>query len=280
MLDGEPGEYKFRHTQRISLDQYQGVAKGLMQLNDPVADGFMRVADMRGNVQIIQKPQDRVRDYEDVGFVRVAKFLKMPRLDFWHGDGLVETKKEGGDWLIAINDEDLADKVARTNDGNRKFDDLYLEAFNQQVKRGLTTCLRREKLLNGGNYNFGLFLGYGAFLDITVLLPTFAVAQVITGENPLNIALTLGGLYTFWTGAHNALNLFGAGLHIAEDKIFSSHKPKGVPEFKSALPNFQDPFIKHSLPDMIIGPNVPVDRLFRGLKYLDKHGSELIEMRG
>ncbi|MFA5933272.1 MAG: hypothetical protein WCV81_03350 [Microgenomates group bacterium] len=279
MLDNEPEEYEFRHKQRIYLDGYQGVAKGLMQLNDPVADGFMRVADMRGNIQIIQKPQDRVRDYEDVGFVRIGKFLKMPRLDFWHGDGLVETKKEEGNWFIAINDEDLADKVARTNDGTQKFDDLYLEAFNKEVKRGLTTCLKREKLLNSGNYNLGLVIGYNAFIDIAVLLPGVAVAQITTGENPLYTALILSGLYTFWTGAHNAINLFGAGLHIAEDKIFAPHQPKGFPKYKSLLPNFQDPFTKHSILDMVLGPNVPVDRLFRGLRYLDKHGNQLIEAR-
>jgi hypothetical protein len=83
-----PNSYRNKHQFGIHLDTYNGIASDVMELNAPVADRFMQVSDMRGDIVVIRKPQDRVLDYDDVGFVRVAKFLKMPRLDFWKGNNL------------------------------------------------------------------------------------------------------------------------------------------------------------------------------------------------
>lgn len=104
----EPKEYKFKHPRRISIDSYNGVAGGgIMELNNPIADGFMRVSDMRSDVVIMKKPQDRIRDYDDIGFVKVADDV----------------------WYIAVNDQDLADKVARQAGDDRKFDERFVDAF-------------------------------------------------------------------------------------------------------------------------------------------------------
>lgn len=46
-IEIEPSQYKNRHYKAIHLDTYRGVARDLMHLNNPVADGFMRVSDMR-----------------------------------------------------------------------------------------------------------------------------------------------------------------------------------------------------------------------------------------
>lgn len=160
MLDVEPKGYEFKHAHRISLDGYRGVGHDLMHLNDPVADGFMRVSDMRSDIVVTQKPQDRALDYDEIGFVRVGKFLNLPRMELWHGDGIVDIKKEDDIWLVAINDQALANKVARSNDGRRKFDDLFIEDFRDALIRGSIQCLKNEKILNNGRYNLSTLTSY------------------------------------------------------------------------------------------------------------------------
>lgn len=276
MLDVEPKSYKFKHAQRMSLDGYKGVANDLMELNDPVADGFMRVSDMRNDVVIIQKLQDRVRDYDEVGFVRVAKFLKMPRLDFWHTDGLIETRREDGVWLVAVNDQELADKVARSNDGKKKFDDLFVEAFRGEISRGLANCLKREKLLNGGKYNLGFFMSYQALMVYDLFtIPTIAVAKIASGDGVLDTTLRVSEIYVAFNAAYNVINLAGAGLRFARDAMMRKMDMPEIPGHEYPLPRFDEPFIKHSLPE-IIAPTIPLDRLIRGSLYLHRHGNKII----
>lgn len=213
----EPRGYKFKHGKRISLDSYRGVTHDLMQLNDPVADGFMRVSDMRNDIVVIQKPQDRVRDYDEIGFVRVAKFLKKPRMEFWHGDGMVETKREDGVWLVAINDQELADRVARSNDGMKKFDNMFVDAFCGEVTRGLIDCLRRERLLNSGKYNLAVYASYKSLLLFDLfLIPALTMAKVASGDNPVDIALRMSELYIITTGGYNTLNLASSAMREIE----------------------------------------------------------------
>ncbi|MBI4035741.1 hypothetical protein HY383_02240 [Candidatus Daviesbacteria bacterium] len=278
MLDREPQGYKFKHAKQISLDGYHGVAKDLMQLNDPIADGFMRVSDMRDDIVIIQKPQDRVRDYDEIGFVRVAKFLKMPRMEFWHGDGMVETKREDGVWLVAINDQELADRVARSNDGKRKFDDMYVEAFRGEVSRGLTSCLKREKLLNSGKYNLAVYASYKSLLLFDLfLIPVIVGAKVVSGDSPVDIALRTSELYVILNGGYNILNLLSSGMREARDRIVGRIGLPEVPGYELPMPRFNEPFVKHSLLEVIAAPTVPLDRLVRGLNYLSMHGQDLIK---
>lgn len=277
MLDVEPRGYKFKHAQRISLDGYKGVANDLMELNDPVADGFMRVSDMRNDVVIIQKLRDRIRDYDEIGFVRVAKFLKMPRMDFWHRDGLVETRKEDGVWLVAVNDQELADKVARSNDGKRKFDDLFAEAFRAEITRGLANCLKREKLLNGGKYNLGFLVSYKALVMFDLfLIPSVAGIEIAHGTSPLDVTLSLAQIYTVFNAAYNIANLAGSGLRYMHDFIDRKMDVPEIPGHEFPLPQFNEPFVKHSFPETIVAPTVPLDRLVRGTLYLNRHGDKLI----
>lgn len=277
MLDQEPQGYKFKHAKRIFLDGYHGVAKDLMQLNDPIADGFMRVSDMRDDIVVIQKPQDRVRDYDEIGFVKVAKFLKMPRMEFWHGDGMVETKREDGVWLVAINDQELADRVARSNDGKKKFDDMYVEAFRGEVTRGLTDCLKREKLLNSGKYNLAVYASYKSLLLFDLfLIPVVVAAKVAGGDNPVDIALRTSELYAILNGGYNVLNLISSGLREVRDRMVSRIGLSEIPGHEFPMPRFNEPFVKHSLPEVVISPAVPLDRLVRGALYLHKHGDRII----
>lgn len=275
MANNEIGsEYKNRHHKAIHLDTYRGVACDLMELNNPVADRFMQVSDMRGDVVIIQKPQDRARDYDDVGFVRVAKLLNMPRLDFWYKEnGILQTKREDGTWYIAINDQDLANQVARVEGGNRKFDYRFVDAFRTEVRGGLTTILRREKLLNSGKYNLDFLVAYHGLLLYDILLgPTLVAAALLSGhsESAVKAVGFVATANAFWNG----FNLSGAEMTRAGQKMFKPRRTAepNIPDFAQ---DFNDPFVKHSLAELVMPP-VPVDRLARGLNYLRKHGRDLI----
>ncbi|MBI4100490.1 hypothetical protein HY439_02005 [Candidatus Microgenomates bacterium] len=271
MAECEPQGYQFKHEKRIHLDGYYGIARDLMELNDPIADGFMRTSDMRGDVVIVQKPRERVMDYDQVGFVRVAKFLQMPRLDFWRGNHVTETRKEdGGVWYIAINDQELADQVARLGNGDKKFDERFIDAFKVEVNRGLKACLKREKLLNSGHYNFGFFVAYQGTLSYDlVLFPAILAAKIAIGDIPAEALALSAGVTAMANTAWNAVNLVGAGMSYLENRLL------GQRLYPNMKPDFDDPFVKHSILELVMPP-VPVDRLFRGISYLDKHGNRII----
>lgn len=262
-----------KHPFRIHLDTYHGVASNLMELNEPIADRFMQVVDMRGDVVIVQKPQERVRNYDDIGFIRVAKLLKMPRLDRWSdGDGILQTKKEDGIWYIAINDQDLAERIAREPGNNRRFDDRFIVAFQAETTRGLAACLRREKILNGGNYNFGFLANYHTLLAWDLPYSLYFLTKSVMTADPELAARTVVAVMLFNVSG-NVLNLFGAGMNWIDEKKLS--RPN-IPFKPGLVPQFNDPFVKHHWADLIMPP-VPLDRLIRGSCYLHHHGKELIK---
>lgn len=274
MSDVETGtEYKNKHPKSIHLDTYRGVACDLMELNDPLADKFMQVSDMRGDIVIVQKPQDRVRNYDEVGFVRVAKLLKLPKLDFWRSSNeLLQTKKEDGTWYIAINDQELADKVARAQGDNRKFDERFVDSFRKEVKGGLATILKREKLLNSGKYNLGFLIGYKGFLVYDLLLGPVFLADIILSGNIESMPIFLGGIAAL-NAVANTANLALAGFTWVDEKLSVPGRFDNTNFYVTT--NFTNPFVKPSLVELIMPP-VPVDRLVRGLFYLSKHGDKLI----
>ncbi len=265
-IEMSSGDYKNKHSRAIHLN-YSGVASDLMELNPSVADNFMRVSDMRRNILIVQKPQDRVRDYEDVGFVKVAKFLKMPRLGLWRGDNMMQTRSEEDTWLIAINDQELADKVARDQTAGRKFEDRYVDAFNKEVNRGLLNCLKREKLFNSGKYNLAFAMGYFSLLNYDLSLLPVVVAAGLSGH--LNTPVETISIITILTLTEH---LFVNGL-ISLNAVYDDRFGKfGGSMLSSGL---NDPFIKHSALEFMM-PIVPIDRLIRGSRYLSQHGDEMI----
>lgn len=271
--ENEPTGYQFKHYKHISLDEYKGVARDIMDLNDPVADGFMRVSDMRGDIVIIQKPQDRVRDYDDIGFVKVAKFLKMPRMDFWGGNHLVQVKKDNDVWYVAVNDQDLADQVSRTDD-KRKFDDKYVEAFKEEVNKGLVACLKREKLLNGGKYNTAFLTGY-----IDLGLHAAGLSVVLSVGAITRDPAVLGVVGSYVVAKLALINGFNNALtwNHTEKSPFSIRRRHSSEILSSSIGiDYDEPFVKHSLPEFLL-PTAPVDRLARGMLYIGKHGDKLIE---
>lgn len=268
MVEQGPTEYQFKHNRRISLDNYRGVGNGIMQLSDPIADGFMKTSDMRYNVEVVSQPEQRVQDYEDVGFVRIAKFLKLPRLDPWKRNQLVQTKKDEDTWYIAVNDQELAREVSDANDGSKKFDDLFVERFKKEVRKGLASCLAKEKLLNGGNYRLQFAISYYTLLTKDALyIPVLAASLYSSGQNPLEITAISMGVSAAFHLTSNGVNLIFAGMtELGKQQGFVRPNTSG----------YQEPFVKHSIPELLL-PTVPIDRIIRGKMYLNKNGSKMIE---
>lgn len=278
MSEIEPdSEYQNKHSRSIALDTYNGIANDLMILNTPLADRFMQVSDMRSDIAIIQQLQDRVRDYEDVGFVKVAKFLKMPRFDVWRNeDTITQVRRENDTWLIAVNDQDLANKISRTDDG-KKFNERFTDAFNTEVNQGLMTCLKREKFLNSGKYDTAFMCGITNLghniASVSLMLAAAAVTR--SPEATAHIAVYSLINMAFVNLICNSLNWEHTEKSPLE-RIFRSKYPdfeSNIPFLKNSV--YNDPFIKHSLPEFLL-PGVPVDRYLRGRAYLKNHGKDLI----
>lgn len=249
----------------------------IMELNDVVTDGFMRTADMRSDIIIVQKPQERARDYDQIGTVRVAKFLQMPRLDLWKGNSTVQTRKEDNIWYVAVNDQELAQTVARSGNGEGNFSERYVDAFRQEVVKGMKDVLKREKLLNGGEYNLAFLTSYfELFTKVLLVLPIAELEVLLHSSSPAEVAqgtAKVVGLYVIVSAASNAFNLFSVFWGNLGEKIgLERQKKDGI---RLQCPKYEDPFIRHSIPEYIMPP-VPLDRLARGMKYLGDHEGELI----
>jgi hypothetical protein len=244
-----------------------------MHLDNKVADGFMSTADMRDHVVIVQKRRKAARDYDQIGFVRVGKLLQMPSMGSWKEgkfSSITKSKEEG--WVIAINDQELADHVTRTGTGHKAFDGEFVTAFRTEVNDGLKNFLRREKLLNGGHYNLGFFEAYQATLGYDAFVfPIALTTSIALGDNPVHGALTVIGAIAAANFLSNGLNLAGAGLTHIREKYRSFLGDAGH------TPHYNDPFIKHSFLELVMPP-VPVDRLVRGLVYLRNHGDTMLTL--
>lgn len=279
-----PVEYQFRHKTHISMDEYKGVGSNFMELSDRVADGFMRVSDMRADIAIVKKSEERALDYEEIGNVRVGKFLRLPRMGEFKGDKTVQVKKEGDVWLVAVDDQELSRNVTRSMDGTKKFQDVFTTAFQKEVERGMKDCLKKEKLLNSGNYNFILFSGYWLSAINNSALAGGAIYELLNRNMDLQEALKYLAVTAATDSVLNLMNWIFIGIEKSEELIFKrgTHSSEvnrisflSPLDFMSKKLNWNDPFVRHSF-DLIMPP-VPVDRLIRGNAYLFEHGDKLIK---
>ncbi len=264
-------EYEFRHKQRVVLN-YNGVASEHMQIDNRTADKFMQVSDMRSNVVIEKKIEQRVQDYDEIGNVRVGKFLQLPKLGEWTGKGITQTKNEDNTYHVAIDDQELARVVARTNDGDgRQFNDLFTAAFNKEVNRGLRSCLINEKILNRSQ--FSLAYAYSIMNTVAWNLsigPGWVGSELIMNQDPSSRAEDMLIAATFIA----LMNLKNQVINLGHAAIDSIPVFKSLPNHKLGRTDYNDPIVRHSIPEYIM-PGIPLDRLARGAFYLANH--DLIE---
>ena len=270
----QPEGYQFRHAQRLTLDAYNGIASDIMAMHDPTADGFMRVADMRKDIVVTQKAPSKTVDYDQVGPVRIAKFLTLPGVGM-EGSAPLRTRKEDDSWVLEIDDKKIWNDLATDSSGNSRkpTDEQFVDRFAQEIRKGLRTCLAEEKFLNSGDHTHAaLIYNYVAGLGIAYVMPSIYEAALIAANSSQAAEKAIAGLVFSAT-----VNLFLNGIEW-EGSRYEDRRAlqKGMP-----IHNFlgffshDDPFIRHSFPEFFL-PTVPVDRFIRGAVYLKQHGNELI----
>lgn len=265
-----PQDYQFTHPTQVFLDEYRGIARDIMRLNDPITDGFMRVSDMRRHISVVQKQHSRVYDYEDVGQVRVAKRLDVPR--FGQKDTSIEVKKDKDAWIVAVDDQAISQDILATTNSTREFDSAFVLAFQQKLKRGMRDSLTKEKLLNGEEHSMAFFMNYFTFLTKDVII--IPLLQYVVMQESANIMQFIQGslktAFVFFT-----TNSFYNGLNTAFSLLARLEERIGILN-EHPIVNYEEPFVRHSIVEHIMPP-IPVDRLVRGVVYLRNHGDKLIK---
>jgi hypothetical protein len=271
MTESEPKEYKFTHKTHVSLDEYKGVAHDMMELNHSVMDGFMRVSDMRKDIVIIQKHQDRSTNYDQVGNVRTGKLLQASQIINLKENKTTQVKMESDAWQIVIDDQELAQSSARSNDSSKKFNDIFIANFQNEIKNGMESCLMKEKLLNGGEYDYSFLFGYlGLFADGLALGTVMSDALKRNLDFTSIVGLTLG------IGAINVtINLLKLIVIQLSNDVDIKNFPMNIGPINLFHADWNEPFTRHSLAEYLIPP-VPLDRLIRGNIYLDKNRLKLV----
>ncbi|MBI4096551.1 MAG: hypothetical protein HY425_02415 [Candidatus Levybacteria bacterium] len=266
--ENQPQDYQFKHTKKISMDRYRGVASDLMRLNSPVTDGFMQAVDMRSDIEISNMRQDRVADYDQMG-TGIAKIFKLPRLDLWHPNGATSTMKQDEVWHIAVNDEKLSEEILQQ--GNSDFNKRFTARFQQEVAREIKICLAKEKLLNNGEYGMGFSLGYLTTIFWNISFPPIMeVAILLNGGNMISGTLLTAGIVAASNFGTNALNLGFSGAK----KMLNKYLKEYIGEY-NVFPGYKDPLIRHHVLECVMPP-IPVDRVARGLTYMKLHEKELV----
>jgi hypothetical protein len=240
MHERQPQLYK--NETIIRLDQYGGIARDVMSVNVPVSDRFMSVADVRRDIVVVQKMEERARDYDQIGDVRIGKILSVSR--FNRRERLFDLRSDHDAWYIGIDDQTIARRTNEKKKQDDNFDVLFTEKFQREVNSGIRKILLKEKLLNGGYYDILLTLGY---LSAGFFALNFAqMFERSAAENVIKFASE-----EMWAFIYN----------VTANKARSLQK---------------DPFARRTLKECVL-PVVPVDRLARGMLYLGMHGDKFID---
>ncbi len=238
-----PQDYQFKHSTHISLDPYRGIANGIMDINNPVADNFMRVSDMRRNIVVVGKRPKRTYEYEELGPVRVGKLalLKFGTLEDNEGSSI---GKNDEDWVIAINDRAMwnqlpQDKSLKIKQGQ------FVQLFKDEVRKGAIHCLIREKILNGDVYSPAVLM---ALAGSGVMYPTAVLAEIdsiLAGQHSLGIDINV---LLLTATSHFICNTISYTLATVRKK-FEQIGPINeiLPETSGMrfAPDYKEPYVRH-----------------------------------
>lgn len=265
-----PQDYQFKHAQRISMNSYNGIASGRMQLHDPTADGFMRVADMRRDIVVGQKSQSKIYDYDQLGSIRVAKILEIPRIGRGEG-GVLRTHKEDDTWFIEIDDQRLWKEVSDEKGNLEQREDQFIDRFRSEVLNGVRKSLVEEKLFNAGVWSPATKIGVVSLLLSYPTPAIYELSSIVLGTHTLELDVAS---IAYIITSHAIFNMISWFTAIINEKF--DRKLDRPTDWFRISPRYQEPWVKHKFPEFLMPP-VPIDRLTRGAVYLKSHGHKLIE---
>lgn len=243
MTEQEPRPFEPKSDYAVTLEEYNGIASDLMEVNEVVADGFMSVADMRRDIVIISKQPQRTMDYDQLSHVKVGRQLKIPRFGR-RQDSTVDVTSDEDAWYIGVDDQTIA-RRADDKRGNTKFDELFTSDFTKEVNKGIKKALVKEKLFNGEEHNWNFYYSYFA----TALTLGYGISDIMANK-PIEILMQYISSQAFVSVLNRTFTL-SKGLR-------------------------NEPFVRPSFKECILPP-IPVDRLARGVIYIANHGSKIIE---
>lgn len=260
--------YQPTHDTQISLDEYRGVASDIMSVNPPVADGFMRVSDLRRNIVVVQRAEQRVVNYDQVGPVKTGKILNIPI--FERTPASSEISYDEDSWFISVDDQTLARRSSEeTGKGSKKFDEVFTAQFQKEINARIKQLLLREKIIAQGDDPGLTFYGYLPIAIIPAAILTDPEVMPALLEKPGNLLAALALVYGFSSITNISSTIVTESFSYLLDKLDSDRKrPR----------HFNHPFIRKGAKGFLQAPlpSIPVDRLIRGRLYLAQHGKEII----
>jgi hypothetical protein len=268
MLERQPA-YQPNPRNSITLDRYTGVASDIMRVNEPVADGFMRVSDLRKDIVIVKSAEERAETYDQIGNTRVATALIFGNRT--QRPSLSGLSYDGDAWYVHINDSRLSRHATENMTPDKKFDEVFTEGFTNEVNAKIKELLVREKIIGQGYEPLHTLYSYLPFM----LVP----AGILQNPESMQIVLSkpdsTGILAAFIYSLSTCLNAASTGVNETMRLFW-----RALGGSKQDEPNhFNHPFIRQGMRGLLEAPlsTVPVDRVLRGALYLQMHGNKMIQ---
>ncbi len=267
---------RLQEKPQITLTNYRGFGRDLVELNQPVCDGFINTADIRANIVVVKKDPTELNPEQTDRKERVLN--KLPKKT-WQTPNVAEVRRDHKTetWYLGIDDDQL---FRTTKEGSTKmtFDEQYMAAFQTAISNGLRSVLKREKLLNSEKYNETFIAGYLSTC-ISLGIFTFGESALLLAtpdltELALGTVVNLGASLLISVGHNTILNAANYGrswiLNHREFQKFENSTP-----YSKRL-SLKDPFVKHEFGELIF-PTIPFEKLIGGTLYLKRHQHELLK---
>lgn len=181
---------------KISLDSYQGIGRDFLKINSSIADGFMRVADMRADIAIIKAQREKD---------------SKPYL-------------ESTTWYVPIDDRKLMDQ-ARTGSKSSDPEEAFYKLFKKSLRDKIDDCLGREKLYNAGGDFPVTLTSYMVLTMADMSLPFAGVAGSLNHGNGLATAAAVLACMGIFNAGVNMVNEMAAANRVLSnpDQPFIRH---------------------------------------------------------
>lgn len=241
------------------------------QLNEEIADGFMKRSDMRRDIVIVDS--DRKPEVEGVDEVVVGHGLlglrgfrplrDLTAIEFKPQSFHTLTRK--GDyiwqqsWEVAIQERVIDDLIRKKGYIDRSdYEEQFLAALNKVVKQGVVQALFQEKL--GWHDQKGNYVGY---LLYTAAFPINVFFDSKAGTH-IGKILWLGLLPILNIGANYISNRYIEPLQQLNRFLFNNNPPPLPPSFPNR--NWKELWL----------PPFPIEKWIAGRRFLTRHGNQLV----
>lgn len=259
MIDIEPRQLIYNRTGNLS----QTTA-----LDQELADQFMHASDLRLDVVIMDSDRKPKQATVSVGsdilaWRSIASLSELSKIVL-RPNKFRQVQIENNQYILQIHDQ-LIDNDIRTkgNPDKEDYEDQYLKTLKTEVKEGLADVLRSEKL--GLRTQFSNWIPYA-------LLTSNIPWMVTVYQNPLLAGIIIMGTIAF---VIDPLYTLRSNAYMQQRQHFSEFIQEYAASFRLPVP----PDINPRDWKYAMMPTIPVDKWYRGRRFLTQHGNDLITAR-